>query len=175
MNPIVPGRFSAQAPDEYVVFLIGMRINRLLALTSWLPAAQAMPKMLTQLAAQPQLGLLHFESFLGWRTLISVQYWESFEKLERFARDREQPHVPAWRDFNRRVGTSGTVGIFHETYVVSGHRAECIYVNMPRFGLGRAFPHVPVAARGESAGRRLGTREVDAPAEPVPAPPVARR
>ena len=168
MSNVVPGRYTAAPRGEHVVFLIGMRINDLLAVSSWLPAARAMPKMMAELAARPELGLLHSESFVGWRTFFFVQYWESFEKLERFARSRDLPHVPAWREFNRRVGTSGKVGIFHETYVVSGERTESIYANMPRFGLARAFEHVPVAARGQSAGKRIGARASDEPAEPVP-------
>ncbi len=169
MSQVVPGRYTAEPPSELVVFLIGMRINDLFAISSWLPAARAMPRMLEELARQPEMGLLHHEAFVGWRTVFFVQYWESFEKLERFARGKDLSHVPAWREFNQRVGTSGKVGIFHETYVVRGERTECIYNNMPRFGLGRAFGHVPVGRRGQSAGKRIGARAVDEPAEPVPA------
>ncbi len=166
---IIPGRFTAALPDEYVVFFIGMRVNRLLSFSSWMPAARAMPKMMAELGAHPELGLLHAEPFLAWRTVAYVQYWESFEKLERFARAKDLPHVPAWREFNQRVGTNGTVGIFHETYIVRGDRTEAIYNNMPRFGLGHAFEHVPVAKRGQAAGKRIGARANDDPAEPVPA------
>ena len=168
MSLVIPGRYTAVPAEEHVVFLIGMRINRVLAVSSWLPAARAMPKMMAELAARPELGLLHSESFLGWRTFFFVQYWESFEKLERFARAKDLPHVPAWREFNQFVGTSGSVGIFHETYIVRGDRTECIYANMPRFGLGRAFAHVPVAQRGQAAAKRIGARRDDEPGEPVP-------
>lgn len=44
-----------------------------------------------------------------------VQYWRSFEHLERFARNPELAHLPAWKRFNRAVGGSGDVGIWHET------------------------------------------------------------
>lgn len=168
MSEVLRGRYTARSASEHVVFLIGMRINDVLAVSSWLPAARAMPRMMAELAARPELGMLHSESFFGWRTFFFVQYWESFEKLERFARSRDLPHVPAWREFNQRVGTSGKVGIFHETYVVRGDRSESIYANMPRFGLGRAFEHVPVAVRGQSAGKRVGARPTDEPGEPVP-------
>ena len=40
---------------------------------------------------------------------------------------------------------------------------------MPRFGLGAAFEHVPVAARGQSAGKRIGARAEDEPAVRAPA------
>ena len=29
-----------------------------------------------------------------------VQYWRSYEDLERFARNPDDPHLPAWRRFN---------------------------------------------------------------------------
>jgi hypothetical protein len=47
-----------------------------------------------------------------------LQYWRSFEGLERFARDPEDPHMPAWQRFNREARSSGAVGIWHETYIV---------------------------------------------------------
>lgn len=169
--PVFRGRYTAELPPEHVVFFIGMRVNRLSALSSWLPVARAMPQMMAELAARPELGLLHDEFFVGWRTVVSMQHWESFEKLEHFARSKELPHVPAWREFNRRVGTSGVVGVFHETYLVRADRSECIYVNMPRMGLGAAFSHLPVAARGQSAAKRIGARREDEPAEPVPVEP----
>jgi hypothetical protein len=65
MSEIIPGRFTAQTASEHVVFLIGMRINDVFAISSWLPAARAMPRMMAELAARPELGLLHSESFLG--------------------------------------------------------------------------------------------------------------
>jgi Domain of unknown function (DUF4188) len=168
MNTVIPGRFTAVTSEEHVVFLIGMRINRLTAVASWVPTAMAMGDMMAELAAKPEFGLLHSESFMRWRMFVFVQYWESFEKLERFARAKDLPHLPAWQAFNRRVGTDGTVGIFHETYVVRAKSSECIYNNMPRFGLGRAFDHVPVAARGQAAGKRIGATPQDHPALPVP-------
>lgn len=166
-NPVFPGRFTALPPSgEHVVFLIGLRIHDFFAVSSWWTASRAMPRMLEQLGRHPELGLLHYEVLYGWRTLVMVQYWESFEKLERFARSRDHAHVPAWREFNQRVGASDKVGIFHETYVVRGDRSECVYVNMPRFGLGRAYEHAPVAARGHSAAKRLGARSSDEVAVP---------
>ena len=31
-----------------------------------------------------------------------VQYWRSFEHLERYARDRDELHWPAWVAFNKK-------------------------------------------------------------------------
>ena len=85
-----------------------------------------------------------------------LQYWRSFEQLEHFARDKDDPHLEAWRTFNRRVGTNGDVGIFHETYKVAADQYECIYANMPIMGLALAGSSVPVARRGEQASERMG-------------------
>lgn len=69
---------------------------------------------------------------------------------------RDAKHLPAWADFNRRVGKDGTVGIWHETYSVQPGGHEAIYANMPRFGLAAATEHVPVVGRLDSARGRIG-------------------
>ena len=44
MGPrVYRGRFSASMPDEFVVFLIGMRFNRPLRVDKWFPVLIAMP------------------------------------------------------------------------------------------------------------------------------------
>jgi hypothetical protein len=52
------GRFAAEIEGDFVVFLIGMRINHLLLVHKWLPVARAMPRMLRELMQRPELGLL---------------------------------------------------------------------------------------------------------------------
>jgi hypothetical protein len=44
-----PGRLTAQIDGDCVVFLIGMRVNRLLAIHKGLPVARAMGPMLEHL------------------------------------------------------------------------------------------------------------------------------
>ena len=157
------GRTTADAPPGTVVFLIGMRINRLWKLRQWLPVARAMPRMLQELVAHPELGLLSHRTYVSGRTVLTVQYWRSAEDLDRYARARDQAHLPAWREFNRRVRDNGDVGIFHETYVVGRH--ETVYVNMPAtFGLGGATGLVPLAGRGQRAAHRLDPAVPDIPA-----------
>jgi Domain of unknown function (DUF4188) len=164
MAEVIAGRQTADLDDEVVVFIIGMRINRLRRPSAWLPAVRAMPRMLRELAADPSLGLLGVHSHWSGRVLIGVQYWRSFEHLERFARSADHEHLPAWREFNRLVRDNGDVGIFHETYRVGPGTAETFYGNMPPFGLGAAVGTVPVARRGQSAGKRMGTATLDEPA-----------
>jgi hypothetical protein len=123
-----------------------------------------MGPMLAHLMRHRELGLLHAETFLYWPGVALVQYWRSFEQLDRYARDPQLQHLPAWKAFNRAVGADGSVGIWHETYLVSAGRYECVYGNMPRMGLARAGEHVPATGRRETARRRLG--QTDEPAVP---------
>lgn len=155
MSAIFPGRYTAQSSEPFVVFLIGMRINRLLALRSWMRVAAAMSPMIAELKRDPALGLLHAQFFLYWRGVCLVQYWRSFHHLHAYAHARDAAHLPAWAEFNRRVGGNGAVGIWHETYTVEPGNYECIYANMPRFGLAQAARHLPVAGRLETARSRI--------------------
>ncbi|WP_157267144.1 DUF4188 domain-containing protein [Azohydromonas aeria] len=116
---------------------IGLRVNKLWLVHRWMPMLGAMPRMINGLQRHPQMGCLHAESWLG-GTAIMVQYWRGIEQLQAYAHDRTAAHLPAWRRFNRAVGTDGSVGIWNETYLASAANCESIYVNMPPFGLGRA-------------------------------------
>jgi Domain of unknown function (DUF4188) len=59
MTDIVASRVTGRIEGDFVVFLIGMRINRFWKLHKWLPVARAMPKMLKELeAAPPEAGFL---------------------------------------------------------------------------------------------------------------------
>ncbi len=159
MANFFPGRYTAQSGEPFAVFLIGMRINRLFALRSWMRVAAAMPAMLKELKRDPSLGLLHFEVFLYWRGVGVIQYWRSFEHLHAYAHARNAAHLPAWAEFNRRIGSNGKVGIWHETYTVTPGNYECVYANMPRFGLGAASNHVSATGRLESARSRIARPE----------------
>ena len=81
MATIFPGRYTARSDEPFVVFLIGFRVNRWLAVRSWTCVAAAMGPMIAELKRQPELGLLHVEPFLYWRGVGMVQYWRSFEQL----------------------------------------------------------------------------------------------
>ena len=137
-------RLTATIDGDFVVFLIGMRINQLWKIHKWWPVAAAMPRMLTELYRQPERGLLHAQSWFG-RTIVVVQYWRSMDQLMAYATDRQSAHLPAWKAFNQAVGIDGSVGIWHETYAVAADAHESVYVNMPPFGLGRAGAMVPAA------------------------------
>ena len=50
------------------------------------------------------------------------------------------------------------MGIFHETYRLTGADVETMYVNMPAFGLGGATVSAPAGAGRQTAAARLGIR-----------------
>ena len=156
MPHVFRGRYTAQINGPFVVFIIGMRVNRFWAVHKWWPVAMAMGPMIRELLARPGAGLLHAEPFLYWRGAAVVQYWRSFEDLERFARGPSDLHLPAWKRFNKSVGADGSVGIWHETYLVQAGQYESEYGNMPRLGLALAGEHMPAIGAKETAKRRLG-------------------
>lgn len=85
------------------------RIKRPWKIHKWLPITRAMSKMLDELYRNPELGFISHESWLG-RTTIMVQYWESFEKLDNYAKSKASSHLPAWAEFNKKVGATGVSG-----------------------------------------------------------------
>jgi hypothetical protein len=114
---------AAEIDGDFVVFLIGMRINKPWKPHKWLPVLLAMPRMLKELKEHPESG------FLGSAAagLLTVQYWRSFEHLEAYARSHDHEHWPAWVAFNKRTAASrGDVGIWHETYLVRAGDYEAI-------------------------------------------------
>ena len=156
MAKVIPGRYTAQTDGPFVVFIIGMRINKFFAFRKWIPTARAMGPMIRTLYQHPEKGFLGAQVFFNLRGVVTIQYWRSFEDLEKFARDKNDPHLGAWRRFNKTIGSDGSVGIFHETYLVDAGKYEALYGNMPVFGLASATQHVPAAGKLETARRRLG-------------------
>lgn len=156
MPPIFTGRFAAYTDKPFVVFLIGIRVNQPLAVRRWFPPLAAMMPMLKELTTHADKGLLGSKAYVAWPTFLIVQYWRSFEDLEHFARNPDDLHLPAWKNFNQRVGKSDVVGVFHETYRITPGQYEAVYVNMPRFGLAKTTDHVPAIGALATARRRIG-------------------
>ena len=156
MAKINQGRWTAEIDGDFVVFLIGARPSKLHLLQSIkdLGGRRSMKFMLDYLVAHPEKGLLAYE--MGIPTI--VQYWRSFEHLEAFAKDKEDPHLEVWRQYWRRVGRSGRTGIWHETYLVKEGHYEAVYGNMPPHGLGKAGRLVPTSD-ATSARARLKALE----------------
>lgn len=153
MASVIAERMSARVDGEFVVFLIGMRINKPWKVHKWLPVFLAMPKMVKELKSNPASGLLGVES----AGLTLIQYWRSFDALEAYARSRDGLHWPAWMAFNKRMAKSrGDVGIWHETYKVAAGQYEAVYSGMPARGLGKVSQLLSAEGARDSARGRLG-------------------
>ena len=155
MAKVYKEMMTAEIDGDFVVFLIGMRINKLWKVWKWWPVLSAMPRMLIELGKNPELGLLHARSHFGIRNVMVVQYWRSFDHLHTYATSKTNKHLPAWQDFHKAVGMSGDVGIWHETYLVPAGSYENVYGNMPAYGMGRAGKLVEAAGPRRSARGRL--------------------
>lgn len=152
---VVPGRQTAQLDKPVVLFLIGVRFNRLRTFPKWLWFARTMPAMLNELEGKPEAGLLWYRNYFSWPNLVVQQYWESFDKLLAYSSDKTGEHFPAWARFMRELANDGSIGIWHETYLIEPGKFECIYGNMPPFGLGAATKLVPATGRLMQAKERF--------------------
>jgi hypothetical protein len=152
MSAIIPQRMSAQVDGEFVVFLIGMRINKPWKIHRWWPVFTAMRPMIKEVLSDPESGCLGVT--FGWPVI--VQYWRSFDHLEAYARSHDGKHWPVWVAFNKRMRAyREDVGIWHETYRVAAGQYEAIYSGMPEFGLGQAGRLVPATGNRESTRERV--------------------
>ncbi len=166
-----PGRYTAHTDEPFVVFMIGMRVNRLFAVRKWTFVLLAFAGILKDLFEHPEKGFLGGRNTILWRGCSMIQYWRSYEALEQWARAQNDLHMPAWRQYNKLIGSDNTVGVWHETYLVDPGKYEAIYDNMPLFGLAAVSQHLPATGRRETARRRLGGH--DEPAVPSPPQPAA--
>lgn len=164
---VFAGRAAAALPDGTVIFLIGMRVNRPLLIHRWLPAFLAMPRMIQELARQPERGFLGERTWLSGRNVMVQQYWRSMDDLMAYAHARDGEHLPAWAAFNRHIGNDGTVGVWHEAYTIHAGEAHVVYRNMPAFGLS--------AATGRMVARPAVLPKQERPDSATPSAPVAMK
>jgi hypothetical protein len=153
VTQINQGRWTAEIEGDFVVFIIGARANKpwqLLRIARDLGGRRGMNHMLKYLTEHPEKGLLGYES-MGF---VNVQYWRSFDQLEAFASNADDPHLSAWRNYWKRVGKDDRAGIWHETFLVRDGEYEAVYGNMPAKGLGKAGTLVPVS-KSSTARNRL--------------------
>jgi hypothetical protein len=154
---IIKGRQTAQLEQPVVLFLIGARFNKLRTFPKWLWFARTMPAMLAELEKNPEAGLLWHRVYLSGRTTLVQQYWKSFDHLLAYSSDKNAEHQPAWARYMRELANDGSIGIWHETYLIEPGKFECVYGNMPPFGLGAATRLVPATGRLMQAKQRFST------------------
>jgi hypothetical protein len=161
MTEIIDEQVTGELDGGFVVFRLGMRINRLWKVHRWLPILRAAGRMIDEVESDPDTGFLAFERRFGIRDLETVQYWRSFEDLRNYALDPDSSHAPAMRSTMERMEESDDVGLWHELYVVDDDSYETVYYNTPPTGLGKAGTlHPAEGTRGTAAGR-LGLTDGD--------------
>jgi len=156
MAEIIEERMTARIDGDFVVFLIGMRVNRWWKFHKWVPVVKAMSAMLRELDQLPseETGYLGRNGQGG----VIIQYWRSFEHLEAYAKSTGHNHFPAWTAFNKRMkNCRGDVGIWHETYLIKEGHHETVYSGMPPYGLGKVSGLIPATGSKKDARARLGT------------------
>lgn len=166
---VIERKVTAERDDAFVVFHVGMRINAFWKIHRWLPILLLAPRMIRELVADTESGLLESKTVVGpgIRQVGFVQHWESFDALREYARDDDGLHFPAWREYYRD-GTKddAALGIWHETYLVGADAYEAVYNNVPTHGLAACDGSDIVAAsdrRRSAAGRLEHTDGSDFP------------
>jgi Transposase/Domain of unknown function (DUF4188) len=156
---------AVQAPERLEAggglprFLWGLRVLR---------------RVLRDLDAHPERGYLAGRVYRTGRSLVAVQYWESFDALDAWARDHRLPHRKPWQRYLREALGEGAMGLWHETYLASPGSWEGVYVNMPPWGLAAGVEAVEMQTTRGSARERLREqrkRATRAAAEETPPPP----
>lgn len=150
-------RQSATPPPGTVLFLVGMRINKLWAIHKWLPVMMAMPKMIVEQVKHPEIGVIGTpRSFISGRLIQTQQYWRSYDLLEKYAADTNRSHFPAWKKFNKAARGNDAVGIYHETYVLTATGHENIFVNLKKpILIGEAVGLNEVTSLRDSSRQRI--------------------
>jgi hypothetical protein len=167
------GRWMATRDAPFAVFVFGMRLNRLRGLPRYVWGLRVLRSILRDLDAHPEHGFLAGRVYRAGRTLIAVQYWESFDALDAWARDHRLPHRKPWQQYLREALGDDAMGLWHETYLASPGSWEGVYVNMPPWGFAAGGEVVEMQATRGSARQRLRERRkrsTRATAEETPPP-----
>ena len=151
MPPVIPDRMCAQIEGDFVVFIIGMRINKPWKIHKWLPVARAMPRLLAELARKPDSGFLGAQQ-LGLGAL--VQYTGG--RLKRSSNTRAAPTTctgrPGWRSTRRWAPAAAMSGSGRDISRVG----RCLRGDLQRHAAARPRPRR--AAHSGAGSLRIGTR-----------------
>jgi hypothetical protein len=166
--PVVEGRQRADLEDDHCLFLIGFRLNKPWRIHEWLVIAWWTDRVVREMNRDAEeIGFLGQQRCytIGTGPML-IQHWRSFEHLEAYGREVTRLHVPAWKRYNQAVRGTGSVGVWHETYLVGADEREAVYVNMPRVGLGQAGTLRRIGSSSGTAAQRMGRPdEAGAPVE----------
>ena len=116
MGEVQAGRWTAEIEGDFVVFLIGARVNSPLGLAkAYLDfgGRRGMGHMLKYLMEDPEKGLLGFQIY----SIVNVQYWRSFDALEAYVNELERESDRTQQlseeqkalNFLKTIGTTGEI------------------------------------------------------------------
>ena len=161
---VFAGRYAGTVDGDFVVFLIGMRINKPWKVHRWLPVVRRHARMIRELERDPDSGFLGATQGLPRRRPCLVQYWRSFEHLERYARDPAAAHLPGLAALQpRRRARPATSG--SGTRPTGSARASTRRSTgtCRAIGLGRVGEHAPLGSTSTAALRSKHRAEDEAP------------
>jgi len=107
MSTVRAERMAAEIEGDFVVFLIGMRINKPWKVHKWLPVFLAMPRMLKELETNPDSGLIGYSQ-------AGLMESSTGAPLSSSKRTRVVPMAstgrPGWHSTSAAVGAAGMWG-----------------------------------------------------------------
>ena len=164
---IIHPAYSARCDGDFVVFMIGIRPNGANPFTkTFTEVANAFRSMVAELEAEPKWGYMGGDVYVGANqrksTIMTVQYWRSYEALQKWTHTRMGIHVKTMMDYMKIDRFEGVNGIWHETYKVRDGEYEAIYAHMPPIGLAlasQAFPEIKTNNGPERMKRREKEKE----------------
>lgn len=173
MSKMMREKFTADAKEPFVFFMTGGHVNNLLMVHKWLPVAWNFIKLVRYVTTHPETGCLGGQLYLRVFPfgMILHSYWRTFDDLEAFARNAEEGHLSAWKDYMQHVAENGAMAIYHEMYLVEPDKFEAIYGNSAPVGLAKAMGAIPVTGRQHHARGRINPEDESISEEPfVPIP-----
>jgi len=149
----------ADIDGDFVVFVIDIRLDPVWKLHDALPVF-LVPRMRQELSNRHETGLPGHWTRWGAR---NVEGFTTGVRLRIYmctpaVYGQGAEHLPAWTDFNRRIGDRGSVGIGYATYRVESGLYEAVYRNLPSYKRAEASSVVPSIGRHRTVARRLSGR-----------------
>ena len=73
MADVFKGRMTADLGGDFAVFIIGMRLNKIWKVRSWLPVVRAANTIMGELGENKDLGMLGSHTWFRWREIVLIQ------------------------------------------------------------------------------------------------------
>lgn len=157
---IIRTTYTARFDGDFVVFLIGIRPNEANPFTKYTAEiGKAFQSMVDELENDETLGYSGGDNYVGVNTrkstTLMVQYWRSYEALQKWTHTRMGVHMKTVEKYMKNDPVAGRHGIWHETYKIRDGEYETVYASMPPMGLALATSAVPEPKTNNGPGRMV--------------------